>query len=50
MREMLEFNGADCLEIIQNNVLENSLSFRTFDEVVNGVDLVIFDNAEIYLL
>ena len=50
MREMLEFNSADCLEITQNSVLEDSLSFRTCDEVLSGVDLVIFDNSEIYLL
>ena len=50
MREMIELNEAGCLEVIQNSVLEDTLSFRTCDEVLSGVDLVKFDNSEIFLL
>ena len=47
---MIEFNEADCLKVIQNSVLEDTLSFRTCDEVMSGMDLVKFDNSEIFLL
>ena len=50
MREMIELNEAGCLEVIQNSVLEDTLSFRTCNEVRSGVDLVKFDNSEIFLL
>jgi hypothetical protein len=50
MREMIELNEAGCLEVIQNSVLEDTLSFRTCDEVLSGVEHVKFDNSEIFLL
>ena len=47
---LIELNEAGCLKVIQNSVLEDTLSFRTCDEVLSGVDLVKFDNSEIFLL
>ena len=49
MREMIELNEAGCLKVIQNSMLEDALSFRTCNEVRSGVDLVKFDNSEIFL-
>ena len=47
---MIEFNEADCSKVIQNSVLEDTLSFRACDEVMSGMDLVKLDNSEIFLL
>ena len=38
---MIEFNEADCLKVIQNSVLEDTLSFRTCDEVIRTAILIM---------
>ena len=50
MREMIELNEAGCLKVIQNSMLEDVLSFRTCGKVTSGMDLVKFDNSEIFFL